>query len=323
MHAANAGWVVKTKTAEHYAGAKKGIGGCFGKSATVGDLDEHDLPSERLASRADLAAAGELNSLADVRETEAEEDFEDGRSEQERHSQPFRQRFGVRFSQISDHLPSVTHRLPRFARSSRDKDSAKSSVEASQKKESQGRDLEGTSMAASHAQSTSGQPEAAPVQPQAGQPAAASGQPESRQSADPQVSNSSQAPQAPCHVYPGQLSSSPILPGSGQPAAGPAQSEGGQAVSEPPRLDNFQSGQRAAAPGHQASASGQGSPGQVPTNPAEAAEQLIEGHHNYGAGQPAAMHQDISPKQLVLSAILPKTTQLPSQAAPCVVTAAQ
>lgn len=289
----------------------------------MGDLDVHDLPSERLASRADLAAAGELNSLADVRETEAEEDDEDGRSEQERHSQPFRQRFGVRFSQISDHLPSVTHRLPRFARSSRDKDSAKSSVEGSQKKESTGRDLEGASMTASLAQSTSGQPATAQVQPQAGQPAAASAQPESRQSAGPQDSNSPQAPQAPSHVPPGQLSSSPILSGSGQPAAGPAQSEGGHALCEPPRLDHFQSGQRAAAPGQQASASGQGSPEQSPAGLAEAAEQLTEGQGSFGAGQPAAMRQDVSPKQLVQSAILPKTTQPPSQVAPSVVTAAQ
>ena len=91
-------------------------------------------------------------------------------------------------------------------------------------------------------------------------------------------------------------------------------------MTEPPWLNEVQSGRRAAAPGQQASASGQGSPGQLP---AEAAEQFIDGQGSYGAGQPAAMHQDVSPGQIVLSAMLPKTTQLPPGAAPSVMTAAQ
>ncbi|KAL0052666.1 hypothetical protein WJX82_005636 [Trebouxia sp. C0006] len=100
LHAANAGLVVKTKTAEHYAGAKKGLGGCFSGTSTTDEHASHDLPAGRPASRADLAAEHELNPLADVRESEAEEDYEDAvsRSEEERQSQPFRRRFGVRFA---------------------------------------------------------------------------------------------------------------------------------------------------------------------------------------------------------------------------------
>ena len=106
--------------------------GFFGKSVTVGDHDVHDPPSEQPTSRADLAAAGELNSLAEVRGTEAEEDDEDGGNvEHELHPQPFRQGFGVTFSRLSGRLPSVTHHLPRFARSSRDKDSVGNSSEGS------------------------------------------------------------------------------------------------------------------------------------------------------------------------------------------------
>lgn len=60
--------------------------------------------------------------MADVRETEAEEDYEDaaGKTEADRQRQPFRRRFGVKFSNISDHLPSITSHLHRFSRGSKD-----------------------------------------------------------------------------------------------------------------------------------------------------------------------------------------------------------
>ena len=61
--------------------------------------------------------------MADVRESEAEEDYEDaaGKTEADRQRQPFRRRFGVKFTHISDHLPSITSHLHRFSRGSKDR----------------------------------------------------------------------------------------------------------------------------------------------------------------------------------------------------------
>ncbi|KAA6419998.1 MAG: UDP-Glycosyltransferase superfamily isoform 1 [Trebouxia sp. A1-2] len=217
LHAANAGLVVKTKTAEHYAGAKKGLGGCLGGTSTTGEHEGHELPSPRGASRADLAAEHELNPLADVRESEAEEDYEDAvsRSEEERQSQPPRRRFGVRFTHLSGHLPSITHHLPRLARSSRDKNLTRESqdgnVDKGFKAENEERD---SSKQSSARQRSSGQHAAAPAVVQAGQLPTAPMHLYPQQSPGVLDANSStegQQATAPGHVPPGQLSDFPIL----------------------------------------------------------------------------------------------------------------
>lgn len=79
------------------------------------------MSSDRHESRANLAAQHELNELADVRESEAEEDYEDvaAKTEADRQRQPFKRRFGVKFTRISNRLPAITSYLPSFSRSSK------------------------------------------------------------------------------------------------------------------------------------------------------------------------------------------------------------
>ena len=188
--------------------------GCFSGTSTTGEHEVHDLPSGQPASRADLAAEHELNPLADVRESEAEEDYEDAvsRSEEERQSQPFRRRFGVRFTKLSDHLPSITHHLPKFARSSRDKDLARESHGVTAENTEQG-----VLKQSAAEQRTSGQHAAAPAEPQTGQLPTAPRLLYPQQSAGVLGANSStegQQAAAPGHVPPGQLSDFPILSGT-------------------------------------------------------------------------------------------------------------
>lgn len=101
--------------------------------------DEPEVSSDRHESRANLAAQHELNELADVRESEAEEDYEDAaaRTEADRQRQPFKRRFGVKFSRISHRLPAITSYLPSFSRSSKsprdNNDGIKESAETSSK----------------------------------------------------------------------------------------------------------------------------------------------------------------------------------------------
>lgn len=191
--------------------------GCLGGTSTTGEHEGHELPSPRGASRADLAAEHELNPLADVRESEAEEDYEDAvsRSEEERQSQPPRRRFGVRFTHLSGHLPSITHHLPRLARSSRDKNLTRESqdgnVDKGFKAENEERD---SSKQSSARQRSSGQHAAAPAVVQAGQLPTAPMHLYPQQSPGVLDANSStegQQATAPGHVPPGQLSDFPIL----------------------------------------------------------------------------------------------------------------
>lgn len=97
------------------------------------------MSSVRHESRANLAAQHELNELADVRESETEEDYEDAaaKTEADRQRQPFKRRFGVKFTRISHRLPAITSYLPSFSRSSkspRDNDDVtKESAETSSK----------------------------------------------------------------------------------------------------------------------------------------------------------------------------------------------
>lgn len=83
--------------------------------------DEPEEPPERQQSRANLAAQHELDELADVRENEAEEDYEDAaaRTEADRQRQPFKRRFGVSFTRISHRLPAISSYLPKFSRGSK------------------------------------------------------------------------------------------------------------------------------------------------------------------------------------------------------------
>lgn len=83
--------------------------------------DEPEGTPERQQSRANLAAQHELDELADVRENEAEDDYEDAaaRTEEDRQRQPFKRRFGVTFTRISHRLPAITSYLPKFSRGSR------------------------------------------------------------------------------------------------------------------------------------------------------------------------------------------------------------
>ncbi len=191
--------------------------GCFSGTSTTGEHEGHDLPSACPASQADLAAEHELNPLADVREAEAE-DYEDAvsRSEEERQAQPFRRRFGVRFTQLSDHLPSITHHLPKFARSSRDKELARESHDGNLEKGSKAENALKQSVAE---QRSSGQHAAAPPEPQAGQLPTAPMHLYPQQSASALDANSStegRQAAAPGHVPPKQLSDFPILSGTTQ-----------------------------------------------------------------------------------------------------------
>ncbi len=219
--------------------------GCFSGTSTTDEHASHDLPAGRPASRADLAAEHELNPLADVRESEAEEDYEDAvsRSEEERQSQPFRRRFGVRFTQLSDHLPSITHHLPKFARSSRDKDLARESHDGNLEK---GSKAENALKQSAAEQRCSGQHAAAPAEPQAAQLPTAPMQLHPQQSADVLDANSStegHQAAAPGHVPPGQLSDFPILSGT-------MHSKALQAGACQPALNSSQAEQTAAAAGH-------------------------------------------------------------------------
>jgi len=223
--------------------------GCFSGTSTTGEHEGHDLPSGRPASRADLAAEHELNPLADVRESEAEEDYEDAvsRSEEERQAQPFRRRFGVRFTQLSDHLPSITHHLPKFARSSRDKDLTRESHDGNLEKGVKAENAEQELLKQSAAeQRSSGQHAAAPAEPQAGQQPTAPMHLHPQQSAGDLDANSStegQQAAAPGHVPPGQLSDFPIL--SGTTHSKVLQAEAGQHS-----MNSSQAEQTAAAAGH-------------------------------------------------------------------------
>ena len=89
---------------------------CFGGSDTTSD----QLSPERQASRANLAAQQELNSLADARDMEAEQQYEDSadKADADLQRHPFRRRF--RFTHMSEHLPSITSHLHRFSRSSKE-----------------------------------------------------------------------------------------------------------------------------------------------------------------------------------------------------------
>ena len=219
--------------------------GCFGGTSTTDEHEGHDLPSARPASRADLAAEHELNPLADVRETEAEEDYEDAvsRSEEERQAQPFRRHFGVRFTQLSDHLPSITHHLPKFARSSRDKDLARETHDGNLEK---GSKAENALKQAAAEQRCLGQHAAAPAEPQAGQLLTAPMHLHPQQSAgdlDPNSSTEGQQAAAPGHVPPGQLSDFPILSGT-------MHSKVLQAGAGQHSLNSSQAEQTAAAAGH-------------------------------------------------------------------------
>ena len=95
------------------------------------------MSSDRHESRANLAAQHELNELADVRESEADEDYEDAaaKTEADRQRQPFKRRFGVKFTRISNRLPAITSYLPSFSRGSKsprdNDDSIKESAETS------------------------------------------------------------------------------------------------------------------------------------------------------------------------------------------------
>ena len=223
--------------------------GCFGGTSTTGEHEGHDLPSARPASRADLAAEHELNPLAAVRETEAEEDFEDAvrRSEEERQSQPFRRRFGVRFTHLSEHLPSITHHLPKFARSSRDNDLARESHDGNVEKGLKGESAEWEVLKQSAAeQRSSGQHAAAPAEPQAGQLPTAHLHLYPQQSAGVLDANSStegQQAAVPGHVPPGQLSDFPILSETTHSMVLPAGA--GQHI-----MNSSQAEQIAAAAGH-------------------------------------------------------------------------
>lgn len=83
--------------------------------------DEPEGTLERQQSRANLAAQHELDGLADVRENEAEDDYEDAaaRTEADRQRQPVKRRFGVSFTRISHRLPAITSYLPKFSRGSK------------------------------------------------------------------------------------------------------------------------------------------------------------------------------------------------------------
>ena len=79
---------------------------------------------DRPLSQTELAAAQELNPLAQAREEEAE-DYNSEEEDDEKRQSPFKRRFAVRFSHISEHLPSITQRWPRFSRNSKDNRSSK------------------------------------------------------------------------------------------------------------------------------------------------------------------------------------------------------
>lgn len=92
---------------------------CFGRHSD--SSDEPEVSSDRHESLANLAAQHELNELADVRESETEEDYEDAaaKTEADRQRQPFKRRFGVKLTRISHRLPAITSYLPSFSRSSK------------------------------------------------------------------------------------------------------------------------------------------------------------------------------------------------------------
>lgn len=97
--------------------------------------EEPEVPLERYESRANLAAQHELDGLADMRESEAEEEYEDvaARTEADRQRQPLKRRFGVKFSRVSSRLPAITSYFSRNSRNARrdNHDAAKDSTEAS------------------------------------------------------------------------------------------------------------------------------------------------------------------------------------------------
>ncbi|KAL3162062.1 hypothetical protein ABBQ38_009126 [Trebouxia sp. C0009 RCD-2024] len=133
VSAVNAGVLLKTKGGEQYAGAKKGIGSLFGGGNN--SREEPEVPLEPHESRANLAAQHELDALADTRETEAEEDYEDvaARTEADRQRQPMKRRFGVKFNRVSSRLPAITSYFSRNSRNARrdNLDAAKDSTEMS------------------------------------------------------------------------------------------------------------------------------------------------------------------------------------------------
>ena len=101
--------------------------GCIHGTSTKGDHEGHnDGLGERPLSQTELAAEQEVHSLAQAREDEAEEyNSQEEEDDDEKRQSPIRRRFLVRFSHISEHLPSITQRWPRFARISKDSRSSK------------------------------------------------------------------------------------------------------------------------------------------------------------------------------------------------------
>lgn len=173
---------------------------------------EPESSMDRHESRADLAAQHELNALADRREAEAEEDYEDvaARTEADRQGQSVKRRFGVKFTRLSGRVPAITSYFSRNSRNAR-RDNDNETKESTE--------------------TLTNQPDM-PKQP-AAQPATASGQPEPSQQ-QPVASQDSNgcAPPGPGSM---QFSSTPILPQSSfapeQPA--PEQIQSGPEQSTP------------------------------------------------------------------------------------------